>query len=958
MAVQNVAILPPQGVVTLLFTDVEGSTAQWEQFADRFGEALQIHDRLIREAIARHNGYEVKTVGDSFMVAFQRAADAVRCAADIQAEFAMADTRHAAWREVGGIRIRIGIHTGEPTFRDNDYFGPPVIRASRIADAGHGGMTLLSHETVRLATDDLGTEFRLEDRGLHRLKDLGQPERLYTLSHPSIPERPYAPLRTLEALRHNFPALITSFVGRARELEELTEILRARRSRLITITGPGGTGKTRLSMQVAADRLQDFPDGVWFVELAGVHEPEGVATAIALALMGSGQFRPQADPKRQIIDFLRPRRCLVVLDNFEQVAEAAPIISDVLRECPMLTCLITSRVLLHLSGELEYPLEPLTVPPPGKKDNHWTQYESVQLFVERCQSFKPDFQLTEEIAPIIGEICRQLDGIPLAIELAAARVRGMTPQQVLQRLSRRFDLLASSQRDLPERQRTLRSAIDWSYDLLTDDERTLFAELAVFTGGFFLEAAEQVCKTPDVFDLIFSLRDKSLLKTDEVGGQIRYTMLETLRAYAMEKLEQMGALDELRRRHALCYLRFAEEWSAQLEGEGSGDAAPARQQMTADIDNMRAGMDWAVQQNDYETISAYGQALARFFLAQGLYAEGDQRLSMAEAACRQQGDQKALALILLQRARIAWKQSKHTEARCLITESYDISKQSGNRARMVPALNLMAMIAWGQGDFRSACAQWQEALEIAREIRHPRHEASLLANLGAVAAEQGDFEEAERRFGDALAIQKRINDEVGIAYTLMNSHDVLRRRGQFDAARQQLEQSRQHFMALGHKQGIALACVYMGMAFLEEGRVDEAKPHLDEGLRIAREIGDRRCEMYGLVGKGRVAGAHGDLEAALDLYRQSFLIAGEIGDRKHVSEVLRHVGRTLADGGREEIAYLALAYAYREFTALNLIDRVEIAGLLERLRLALGPAATARLEEAVETSPDRLLARV
>lgn len=954
MAVQNGATLPPQGVVTLLFTDVEGSTAQWEQFAHRFGEALQLHERLIREAIARHHGYEVKTVGDSFMVAFQRPADAVRCAADIQATFAMAEAQFPVWREVGGIRVRIGIHTGEPTFRDNDYFGPPVIRAARIADAGHGGMTLLSQETVRLAADKLGDEYQLDDRGLHRLKDLGQPERLFVLGHPSIPKRPFAPLRTLEALRHNFPALMTSFVGRARELEELTDLLRLRRSRLITLTGPGGTGKTRLAMQVAAERLQDFPDGVWFVELAGVQEAEGVSTAIALALKPD-DLHPQADPRRQITEMLRPRRCLLVLDNFEQVADAAPLVSDLLRECPMLTCLVTSRVLLHLSGELEYPLEPLTIPPPGKTDNHWAQYESVQLFVERCQSFKPDFQLTDDIAPVIGEICRQLDGIPLAIELAAARVRGMTPQQVLQRLSRRFDLLASSQRDLPERQRTLRSAIDWSYDLLSEEERALFAELAVFAGGFFLEAAEEVCQTPNVFDLIFSLRDKSLLKTDEIDGQIRYFMLETLRAYALERLGQTGWLHDLRQRHAQCYLRLAEELSTRLDGAGSGDAAPARQQMTADIDNMRAGMDWAVQQNDHATVSAYGQALARFFLARGLYAEGDQRLSMAEGACRQQGDQKALAMILLQRGRVAWKQAKHEEAQALISESYEISKQSGDRARMVPALNNMAMIAWGQGDYRRARAQWEEALEIAREVRHPRYEATLLSNLGAVAAEQGDFDAADRHFADALAIQKRINDEGGIAYTLMNSHDVLRRRGQFAAARQRLEESRRHFTALGNRQGIALASVHMGLTYIWEGGYEEAESHLDEGLRIAQEIGDRRCEMYALVGKGRIAGARGDLQAALSLYRCSFVIAGEIGDRKHISEVLRHVGHTLSESGQAELAYRALAYAYQEFNALNLIDRVEVAGLLDQLRGLLGPTVAAQLDEAACGAPERLL---
>jgi predicted ATPase/class 3 adenylate cyclase len=948
-------IAPPQGIITLMFTDVEGSTARWERFGPRFGEALLIHEQILREAIARQGGYEVKTGGDSFMVAFAFAAFAVRCAVDIQESLAAAHMQFDLLNEVEGVRVRIGLHTGEPAFRDNDYFGPPVNRAARICDAGHGGLILLSHETARLAEDELEEDCRLEDCGLHTLKDLGQPERLFLVRHPRIPLRPFTKLRTLEALPHNFPAQVTSFVGRVREQAELTELLHAGLARLVTLTGPGGTGKTRLAMQVAVNCLQDFPDGIWMVELASLRDTEAVPTAISMAL--GIQLTADADPRKQVIEFLRPRRSLLLLDNFEHVSDAAPMVSDLLRECRKLTCLVTSRELLHLSGEREYAVDPLTVPPPDKKDNHWTRYESVQLFVERCQAMRADFILTEEAAPVVGDICRRLDGIPLAIELAAARVRGMTPQQVALRMTRRFDLLASGQRDLPERQRTLRKAIDWSYELLSEEERALFAELAVFVGGFSLEAAEEVCLTPGAFDLVFSLRDKSLLKADEQSGQTRYAMLETLREYAMEKLLETGALTELSDRHAFCYLRMAQQWNEELSGAGTAPAE-AMAAFTTDMDNVRAGMDWSAMHNDREKTIAYGKALARFLLRRGLYRECDARLAVAEAVAKENGDRTSLARLLNQRGLVAWERFDLDRARSLFTESYEISKELGDRARMLVTLINLGNIMWGHGDFEEARSVWEEALQLAVQTGQPHYEAMLQTDLGILACERGEYEDAARRFADSLAMHTRGRDEESTAFALYNSSELFRRQRQYDRALERIEESRRLYVKLGHKRGLTLTAIRLAVVHLDSGRTDEARVPAQEGLRFAEETGDRACQMYALDVLARLAAVEGEMSQARNLFCRSFAIAEAVGDKRHAADILCHLGRALSRSGSNADAWLLLAVAAREYAARGMVDAADVAMRLDELRADLDPAEADRLDKAATSlSPDEAFAR-
>src|SRR3989440_1379167 len=527
----------PTGTVTFFFSDIEGSTRLIQQLGERYPDVLLAHHTIQREALAANGGHELRTEGDSFFIVFESALEACAGAAAVQQTLA----QHS-WPQDGKVRVRIGLHTGEATLVGNEYLGLDVHRAARVASAGHGGQVLVSETTRALVDNALPPGLTLRDLGLHRLKDLARPERLFQLTIEGLLSE-FPALKTLEATPNNLPTQLTSFIGRDDQVREAKQLLT--RSRLLTLTGPGGTGKTRLSLQIAADVMDSFPDGVYFVPLASVQDPELVPSAIAqaLAVSTTGSRRPID----MLADHLRDKRTLLVLDNFEQLLPAGPVTTALLEASPGLRVLVSSRAVLRVYGEQEFPVPPMALPDLKALPDLATlsQFEAVRLFIERAVAVKPDFQATNENAPAIAGIGERVDGLPPAVELAAARVKLFSPQALLARLEKSLSALGTGARDLPGRQQTLRGAIQWSYDLLNEGERRLLARFSVLARGAGLEHVEAVCCPAgdiggDVVDALDQLADQSLLRRLPDFSEPRFLMLQTIREFAAERLDESG----------------------------------------------------------------------------------------------------------------------------------------------------------------------------------------------------------------------------------------------------------------------------------------------------------------------------------------------------------------------------------------------------------------------------------
>ncbi|MGE5265064.1 MAG: ATP-binding protein, partial [Acidobacteriota bacterium] len=589
----------PSGTLTFLFTDIEGSTRLWDRFPGEMRATMLRHDSLIETSVAEKGGVLVRPrgEGDSRFAVFPRASDAVAAAGIIQRRLA-----DEAWPIPMPLRVRIALHTGEADLRDGDYYGSSVNRCARLRAAAHGGQTLLSQATRDLVQDTLPPGYSLRDMGEHRLKDLRVQEHIFQLVLPGLPVE-FPPLEGLEKPRTNLSPLLSTFVGREQEMVELKKVLA--RARLVTITGPGGAGKTRLALQVAADTLDDYPDGVWLVELAPLADPTLVPQLVANALSVREQ---EGQPLTQtLLDYLRAKQLLLVLDNCEHLIQAvAEQVDQVMCCAPALRILATSREPLGTAGEVVWSIPPLSFPRFGAELNvdHLAKYDAIRLFVDRARAAQPGFAVTVQNAPAVIQICTSLDGAPLAIELAAARVRVLSVEEIAARLDDRFRLLASGVRTASPRQQNLRALINWSYDLLSDAERILFRRLAIFAGGWTLESAEAVCAgkpdpdSPcdlemfDILDLLSHLVDKSLVVAEPQDGIERFRFLETIRQYSQERMVESGEAECLAERHAGYFCRMAEGCYRKLWGPEQGRWLA---RLDADHDNLRAALEWAAR---------------------------------------------------------------------------------------------------------------------------------------------------------------------------------------------------------------------------------------------------------------------------------------------------------------------------------------------------------------------------
>ena len=817
----------PTGTVTLLFTDIEGSTKLLHELGDAYADVLAEHHRLLREAFTRHAGTEVDTQGDAFFYAFMRASDGLAAAGAGQQALAG-----------GPVRVRMGLHTGEPILTEEGYVGIDVHRAARVMSAGHGGQVLLSEATAQLVDSSA-----LRDLGEHRLKDMTAPQHLYQLGDIGFP-----PLKTLDAT--NLPVAASPLLGRESEVGDLVALL-SNGSRLVTVTGPGGTGKTRVALQVASELVGGFRDGVFWVPLASLTDTGLVLPAIGEAL-GLGST---------VSDALRDRELLLLLDNTEHLPAVAPVIAGILAGAPRLRALVTSRAPLHVSGEHEYPLEPLA------------ERAAVELFCERARA------IGRQILPdsVVAEICRRLDGLPLAIELAAARTKLLDPETLLGRLEQRLPILTGGHRDAPKRQQTLRATIEWSYDLLEEEAQRLFGRLAVFTGGFALDAAEGICDAD--LDSLSMLVDMSLLKPSNNG---RLLMLETIREYAAELLRESGEYEAIARRHAAWYAALAEEIDAASLMPGSGADAGARRD--SDQANLRAAVTWARDTGDE------GLQLRIMTSVSDLFLRGSQR------------------------------EFRDQLERALAGGVDDVRLCGRGEA-------LLSFTAYRQGDYPAARAAAERALDLAEAAADLRTVASSLAYLANVATAEGRFEEAERLFEEGADVCRAMGDIRGIAVSLVNLGDLALARGAYERAIELLLESVELGRPFGDRRLIWTGNVNLATAYVQLDRLPQAQARASEALRIVQALDDLVGITVALRVFAAIAVRRGEAERCVRLIgtteriREEIELSLEPSEQILYDDVLERVGRLL-----ESNQFAAFAAAGRGLSVAEAIAEALLEG--------------------------------
>jgi predicted ATPase/class 3 adenylate cyclase len=808
---------PPTGTITFLFTDIEGSSRLWEQHPEAMRAALQRHDAVLRAAMEGHHGYVFKTVGDSFCVAFDRAGDAVAAAAHAQHAL-----HEEEWTETGPLKVRMAVHVGAAELRDRDYFGNSLNRVARILAAGHGGQVLLSLPVEELVRDQLETGVMLRDLGERRLRDLTRPEHLFQLVLAGLPSE-FPPLRFLEVTPNNLPTLLNTFIGREAERTEVRRLLGE--TRLLTLTGTGGTGKTRLALQVAEEMLADYPDGVWLVELATINDPNRVVE-IAAATLGLRE-EPDEPMRATLIRFLCGRRLLLMLDNCEHVhEECASLVAEMLRSCSTIRVLATSRHALGIAGERAWPVPPLAVLNPAR-DLFQTadivatvsQYEAVRLFLDRAVAVKPGFALTPQNAAAIAQICWRLDGIPLAIELAAARARVLTPEQIAQRLDDRFRLLTGGGRSVLPHQQTLRTLIDWSYDLLSESERVLFRRLGVFGGGRTLEAIEAVCTGDgvdvyDALDLLQLLVDKSLL-TVESGpfDETRYTMIESVWGYARERLESSGEFDALRNRHLDWFLAFAEQARPGLEGP---ETAAWLERVGADQFNFRLALEWAAKADVQKGLRIIG-ALTRYAEIRGNLEEARSSVQLLLNAPGAQEPTSARADALISAGRIAWCRDNSEDALRFYREGIALLEKCGRTRDVILQSAFLGFVELNNGIDDGAETRFRKAIEAGQKLQDIMLSAVGLSGLASLAARAGDVQTSRRMREESLSIYRATGDKWVCGYLLWGIAKACLATGDSACARDAIEEWTSIARKLGNRWITPYLLHMLGDAFLLEG---------------------------------------------------------------------------------------------------------------------------------------------
>ncbi len=906
----------PQGTVTLLFTDIEGSTRLLQQLGgDHYGRLLAETRDLLQDIFQKWNGSIVDTQGDAFFVAFLRASDALAAAIDAQRTFASHPFPGGA-----SVSIRMGIHTGEPRLASTGYIGMDVHRGARIMSAGHGGQILLSQTTRDLVEHDLPEGTSIQYLGVYGLKDIAGATPLYQLSIVGLPDY-FLPLTTSRAQNrlHAFSNQPTTFVGREQELAAISRLLRCDDVRLLTLVGTAGVGKTRLASQVATEITDIFLDGIYFVALAQVDEVNAVLPTIARALgvrEESGQILPEL-----VKDALQEKRLLLVLDNVEQVIASALLLADLLASCPLLKILVTSREVLHIQAEQVFEVRPLAVPDPRHlpTTSDLTDYASIALFLERAQTVKPEFQLTAGNARTIAKICARLDGIPLAIELAGARIKYLTPQTLLAQLEQSLVALKGNARDIPARQQTLRNAIAWSYDLLDEEQQRLFRRLAIFVGGCSPEAAERICLLANeqqggIQEELEALVDKSLLRLEELEeGEQRFSMLQTLREYGLESLAASGEMETAQEAHALYYLDEAEKIAPRLLESGS---VHWLDKLEIEHKNMQATLSWLLERarsesKRVEQVLRLCTALSDFWKVRSYFQEARNFLERL-VTVSEGSSPSTRAEVLYQVSFMAFVQDDMEHAALFLEESLTIFRALGDKLSIAKALRTLAQQK-AMTKTTVAHSLMEEALTLFEEVGETEWFTFTRSDLACIAIVQGNYAEARSLLEESLAdFESRGNRYIyNKAFPLAFLARTLFLSGKEQAKAQALaEESLASFKEVGNQRFAAYVLNMLGRMALQRGDLEEARKLCEESVELFDEVCYRVGVAEALISLGQVRAAQGNDEVARGCYEKSWSLLLKTLDAKELcAACLEGWGELVARQGKLEQAVQMWAVA-------------------------------------------------
>ncbi len=878
----------PTGNVTFLFTDIEGSTKLWENHPEAMKTAHARHNQIVQAAVEENRGYVFQIIGDSFCCAFQHTEDAVHASVRAQSEL-HAENWHGAV-----IKARMGIHSGNADIQENGLYQGylSLSRVQRLMSAGHGGQVLIS-QSAKESMAQFPGGVNLRDMGEKRLKDLTHPEHIYQLVIPDLPAE-FPPLKTLDIFRHNLPAQTTAFIGRESEIAEVKTLIT--NHRIVTLTGSGGAGKTRLSLQAGAESLEAFANGVWFVELAALSD----ASLIPGAIMSTMGLREKDSDIQLLANTIGSHPTLLILDNCEHLIEAcAHLVERLTQACPKLHVLSSSREAFGIAGEHPYRVPSLRFPDTKHLPSlvEMAKCESVQLFVERVMTYVPSFSLTEKNASSIAQICSRLDGIPLALELAAARVKVMSVEQMASRLGDVFNLLTSGNRTALPRQQTLRALIEWSYDLLSESEKNLFRRLSVFSGGWSLEAAESICggeRGEAILDDLARLVDKSLVNKEEINGEARFSMLETIRQYAQFKLFASEEVEEAKNRHRDWFMKLAEEAEPKLR---TGEQLPWLERLEMEHDNLRAAMSWSIERKDVEEALRIPAAVEYFWAIHGHYHEGINWLTQALQMDEENAKRKHP---------LAWANAIHAR------------------------FGLSSAISRSLDHFQS---EMDEVVRIYRESGEDFRLGHALYHTAYIPHFAGDVEKAKSRYEESLAVYERINDAWGKGGCIHCIAHIAEERGDTEAAFDLFNRSLEVLQPVGDRWSLYHPVGDTARLAANQGDLETAKNIFLESIQIFEELGNQSWISNSLRGLARVCYLQGDHAGARGFLEKSLVIAETINDDSEAAWTQYRIGLIEWAEGQSERAYQYLLSALTSIEKINVKEDISLlkafAGLME-----------------------------